>query len=310
MDRHTQIGAAAAEILRRLELTPAEVADRVARARDAAHWRALAPELAVGDDRAVSPLPVADDAMRETASQLRHDRYFRTPILIAPGVLAAMNRALDRVTAAGWPPVFVMVYDAFWRACRVPALARLLEAHFESDFVQIPHLWIHIVPAVGGAIGWMPHFDGLRQARVSVWLALTDATVDNGCIHIVPPEVLPEVFRTTNLDTTVVMSDVLRAMHGTRAMPVRAGAALGWEFDVFHWGGRAVNPLSERRAISMEFLSAAHAPEADEVPVIANRGALPSFEERLQVIALALQTYANREPLMRRFRPIADQLAR
>lgn len=309
MDRLTRLRDAAADIVQRLEMTPPEVADRLARARDTGYWRSLAPGLSIGGADAPPAFAVDEERLRAAASQLRHDRYFRTPPLLSADTLASLNRTVDAVMAAGWPAVFAMLYDEPWHCCRLPALARVLEGHFRSGFAQIPHLWVHIVPAVSGAVGWMPHFDGFRQARVSVWLALTDATVDNGCIHIVPPDTLPAVFRTTNIEATIVMSDILKAMQGTRAMPVAAGAALGWEFDVFHWGGRAVNPREARRAISMEFLSSAHPPESDETPLLDVSGPLPAFDERLRIVASALRTYAKREPVMRRFRALADQLA-
>lgn len=309
MDRLTRLSDAAADIIRGLEMTPGEVADRLALARDIEYWRRVTTGAAIGGGGAAPTFAVDEPGLRAAASQLRHDGYFRTPPLLSADTLALVNRAVESVMAAGWPAVFAMLYDELWRCCRLPAIARLLEGHFGSEFSQIPHLWVHIVPAVSGALGWMPHFDGFRQGRVSVWLALTDATVDNGCIHIVPPDALPAVFRTTDIDETVVMRDVLKAMQGTRAMPVAAGAALGWEFDVFHWGGRAVNPREPRRAISMEFLSSAHPPESDETRLLDVSGPLPSFGERLRIVAGALQIYAKREPVMRRFRALADQLA-
>ena len=52
-----------------------------------------------------------------------------------------------------------------------------------------------------------------------MWVALNEATVDNGCIHIIPPDSLPDSFRTTNFDSTVVMRDALRAMLKQGAPP-------------------------------------------------------------------------------------------
>ncbi|MCU1382695.1 MAG: protein involved in biosynthesis of mitomycin antibiotics/polyketide fumonisin [Acidobacteria bacterium] len=309
MDRLTRLSDAAAEIIQRLELAPDELADRLTRARDIGYWQHLVPDAAIGRGTPAAPLPIADDALSAAAADLRHDRYFRTPPLIGPLSLATINRAIDIVIAAGWPPVFAMVYDELWDCCRLPAIAQLLEGHLGAGYRQIPHLWVHIVPAVSGAMGWMPHFDGFRKARLSIWLALTDATADNGCIHLVPPDTLPDSFRTTDVDEPVLMRDVLKAMQGTRALPVPAGGALGWEFDVFHWGGRATNPRQARRAISMEFLAAAECAEADETPLLAVTAPLPDFATRLRIVASGLQTYAKREPGLRRFRALADRLA-
>jgi hypothetical protein len=309
MDRFTRLSDAAAGIIRNLELPPGDLAVRLMRARDIDYWRELVPGASIGDGAPSPPLAIDADALSAAADSLRGDRYFRTPPLLSAASLAAVNRAIDLVMAAGWPPVFAMVYDQLWDCCRLPALARLLEGHLGAGYRQIPHLWMHIVPAVSGAMGWMPHFDGFRDARVSVWLALTDATVDNGCIHLVPPDTLPDSFRTADPDDPVLMRDVLKAMQGTRAMPVEAGAALGWQFDVFHWGGRATTPRQSRRALSMEFLAATQAAEADETPLLDVRAPLPDFATRLSIVAFGLQTYEAREPGLRRFRALANRLA-
>lgn len=297
-----------ADILDKTEMTADELAERLERARDLAYWRTLSTDLSV-DGNEPAPASVATDTeLRTAVAQFRTDRYFQTPPLLAATTLGSLNRAIDVVTAAGWPAVFALVYDGLWHCARQPAIGHVLESHFGAGYSQIPHVWIHVVPPVSGAVGWMPHFDGFRQARVSVWVALTDATVDNGCIHIVPPDVLPPAFRTTDLETRLTMSDVLKAMHGTHALPVSAGAAVGWEFDVFHWGGRAVNPRGARRSMSMEFLAAGQAPEADETPLIGVEGPLPAFEERLRVVAIGLRAYAKREAASRRYRVLADRL--
>ena len=308
MDRHAQLRQAAEQLLGNTELSGAELAARLSRARDAEYWRQLAPELSLDGTTPLPALAADEAALQAVALQFQHDRYCKTAPLLPPASLAILNRSIDIVMAAGWPAVFALVYDPLWACFRLPVLAALLTSHLGPGFVQIPHLWVHVVPAVTGASGWMPHADGFRPARVSVWLALTDATVDNGCLHIVPPDALPEVFRTTNVDQTVTMAEAFRALQATRAMPIPAGAALAWEFDVFHWGGRAVDPREARRAISMEFLAAGHAPESDESPLLDATGPLPSFDTRLHIIAIALQAYAKREPVARRYLPLAAPL--
>ena len=106
----------------------------------------------------------------------------------------------------------------------------------------------------------------------------------------------------------VPMADVQRAMWATRALPADAGAVLGWDFDVFHWGGRAAAPDAERRSLSLELLAPGEAPRSDEVPLMDASGSPPSFEARLRVIAIALKSYADREASLRRFGALAPRL--
>ncbi len=310
MDRLTRIRNAASDLAVSVQMSAAEVDARLELARDAEYWRGLAPDLHIGQSPPPSELPVDAATIDATAQHFHRERYFQTPPLLGAAALGSLNRSIDIVVAAGWPAAFALVYDGLWHCARLQGIRHVLESRLSADYLQIPHTWIHIVPAVSSAAGWTPHFDGFSTARVSVWMALTDATVDNGCIHIVPPDALPPSFNTTDVDTTIVLSDALQAMHGTRALPVPAGAVLGWDFNVFHWGGRAVNPRSARRAISMEFLAVGHTPEADEVPLLDLGPTLPSFAKRLKVIAMALETYAKREPIALPFRALADRLTK
>lgn len=302
--------SALAEMLDGVELSRSEIDGLAARAHDGAYWTGLAPGLAIGGP-APSVTAAADPGgeARAAAERLGRDRYFSTAPILDGVALAELNRAIDTVRAAGWPPVFALVYDAFWTTVRHPAIAYIASARLGDGYRQIPHVWVHLVPARAGALGWMPHFDGLRARRLTVWIALTDATVDNGCIHLIPPDALPESFRTVDVDATVAMRDVQRAMHATRALQAAAGSLLGWDFDVFHWGGRAAAPQTERRSISLEFLAGEEPPLADETPLIGVVGPLPSFSTRLDVIARALTSYAAREASLRRFRALAPRLA-
>ena len=285
-----------------------ELTERVDQARSADYWRSISPTIQIGANTPFACLDVAQDAEEAAARLFEAEGYFETPPLVPPEVLAGLNQAIDDVIAAGWPSIFALVDDRFWQCGRLPAVRRLLLSRLGKGHQQIPHLWIHIVQAVDGAAGWMPHFDGFASARVSVWLALTEATTDNGCIYIVPSSMLPDAFRIKDTFVDLPMKDVLRAMHATRALPVQAGAALGWEFHVFHWGGRTVNPRTQRRALSMEFIAAGEPSQPDEEPLLDPDGPLPDLAYRLRAIGLALDTYSKREPLSQRFRPLGQRL--
>ena len=179
-------------------------------------------------------------------AQFREDGYFQTLPLLADQVVADLNRAVDGVAAEGWPPVFAWVFDAYWHFARLPRLARVLESQLGAGYRQIPHIWTHVVPAVEGSGGWPPHFDGFGGGRASIWVALTDATLENGCIHLVPPRLLPPAFRQAKVDGTLSTIDVVQALRSVRALPARAGSAWAGGFDVYHWGGSCVRSSNAR----------------------------------------------------------------
>ena len=303
-----EIRAAALALAANFELTSTERTDRLARAVDANYWRELTPAIQISAGGAFDQHPISQQEQDDIERHFTRERYFATPPLLVPPALARMNATIDAVCAAGWPPVFAMVSDDFWQCGRLDTIARVLRARLGPGYRQIPHYWVHIVRAVDGAAGWLPHFDGLMTGRVSVWLALLDATLDNGCIYVVPPNRLPESFRTRKSESVLPMTDVATAMQSTRPLPAAAGSALGWDFDVYHWGGRAVNPRGERRAISMEFISASEPPLRHELPLIEPDGPLPTLHRRLHAIGLGLDQYAKREPTAQRFLGLANDL--
>ena len=302
-----EIRAAALALAANFELTSTERAERLTLALDPAYWRGLSPAIQISPGDLFDSHRIPLHEQEEIERHFTRERYFATPPLIPPSVLSRMNATIDAVRAAGWPPVFAMVSDDFWHCGRLDTIARVLRARLGPGYRQVPHYWVHIVRAVDGAAGWLPHFDGLMNGRVSVWMALVDATIENGCIYLVPPNLLPESFRTLKLES-VPMIDVARAMHATRPLPAAAGSALGWDFDVFHWGGRAVNPRGERRAISMEFIAASEPPLGHELPLIDLDGSLPTLNQRLHAIGLGLDQYARREPTAQRYLGLARDL--
>ena len=300
--------AAALDLAAQFQLPPDEVETRVTRARDASYWRGLSNAIAIGDGAPLGALPIAPDDQAACDRFFQQERYFQSPPIVQPASLASMNAVIDAVVDAGWPAVWAVVSDQFWQCARLPAIAAIVRGRLGAGYAQASQVWIHVVPAVDRAGGWMPHFDGFRDARVTVWIALTDATPANGCMYLVPPSGLPAGMRTMDLGAQVAMTDVLATLHGARALPAPAGAAIGWDFDVLHWGGRASNPSSARRAISLVFVGGGRDAEADEAPLLPTDGGLPPFEARVRAAARAIKLYGEREPIARRFLPVARRL--
>jgi len=305
-DGRTRADAIASALLDHARLTDADAALRIANARDESYWRALVPGRAAG-----APAPSAVD-VRASCAQLRDEGYFETPPILGDDALARLNEIVTAVVAAGWPPVFAWVYDELWQCARLPEVELILTSALGAGYLHIPHLWVHEVPAVAGAAGWSPHFDGAGRARASVWIALSDATLENGCMHVVPRPALAASFAGDwQADPRgVPIADAVRALHAARALPVARGSALGWTFDVLHWGGpvaRGQHPA--RRSVSMEFIAAGEPPQPHETPLLDPRGACPAFAERVRLIARALGTYEHFEPRLARWRAVAAGLA-
>jgi hypothetical protein len=290
------------------------LAERLVLARDAGYWRRMGGlSISDGSGAHVELDPAATAATLDTrarAELYEREGYFRTPQIVSARALARLLATLSRLRDGGWPPVFAFVFDDFWLCARLSPLRPLLERLIGPCYQQIPHVWTHAVPGARGAAGWPPHIDGDRayDGRLTIWLALTDATLENGCMHIVTPAALSaDVAQRLLSGGEIPAAAVCTMLHGVRALPVSAGTALGWGFDRLHWGGHYVTGPA-RVSLSFEFLAESHAATDAERPLVDPGGALPTFEFRLRAIADGLVTYAKFDAAARRFAPLGRGL--
>ena len=306
----------AEQMLAERVIDTAAVADRVTRCLSADYWTSLVPGSSISlASAALAELPLPAG---EAASVCRHvgqHGFGALPVVLPPAALAPLNSIIDAVVAADWPPVFAFVFDALWSTARTAGVRAVLDGALGPGAHQVPHVWVHVVPAVAGARGWAPHKDGGLAARspsrLSIWIALTDASIDNGCMYVLPRS--HPAARALDGDwhaETIGVAQAVELLSGARALPAAAGAALVWDFDLLHWGGTRTGSGAARRSVSFEFIGAGAEPAADERPLIACGPAdpLPSFESRLRVIADGILQYSKHDASVYRFRPLAERL--
>jgi hypothetical protein len=295
-------------LLQNATLSDAEVQARLTQAFTADHWRSLAP-----DAHVCAEAPPATDGVsvdvNPALALIAEDGYFVLRRVVPEELLRRTNAAIDQLRSAGWPPLFAWVYDETWLCTRVPSVVAVVEGALGRNAVLTSQVFTHVVPAIGGSAGWGAHVDAPGGGRLTVWIALTEANLDNGCMHVVRRRQAPANCNDRVLGATDwAQPEVLSLLHGVRALPAAPGDAMGWASDVIHWGGRTVNPQSERRSLSFEFISADKIPTPNEVPVHAFSDPLPTLEERLSAIAGAILQYDRFEPLIARFKGLAQAI--
>lgn len=301
------------QLLKDARITGPQLEEFAARAIDVDYWRALVPQCHVGGAAPSLELAPVDDASIDDAVRSKQNAgYFRLAGVIAPDGVSRLNAAIDAVIAAGWPPAFVFIYDEAWESVRSPAMRRLLESVLGPGFRQICHVWAHVVTPVVGASGWSPHTDGHTDSnpagRISIWLGLTESTLDNGCMHVVPrtvlgsaPDLIPRFQTGKGMFTRGEVSSLLQGSHALMTSP---GDALGWGFDIIHWGGFVRRTGSQRRAMSFEFISAGQVVEKTD-GALTDMDALPAFDARLHAVATGVIAYRRFEPRVDRFADVA-----
>jgi len=154
--------------------------------------------------------------------------------------VAPLRDAVEILHSAGLPLVALYAFDATWAlgVAIAQAIGDALGAHYDlvSDF------WAFRIQP--GHDGWPPHrgasnlLDRERPELLNVWVALSDAAVNQACMHFVP---LDEDGAYRRGDLADVAPPV------SVASPVAAGTALFWNANVLHWGGACAMTASGPR---------------------------------------------------------------
>ena len=251
---------------------PAELSVKVV--RSGAYWRALAKGtgLHLAKDGAASrdpctPLPtVRCAALRK---QLIEDGFFTLnphELVTSPRDVSALCAGAERLNAHGWPATMLLMYDEAWSlARRVDALMRAVS----GCALAYDTLAWRVDPGEGQS-GFAPHRD--RQPAdvpcsfqsdgtpryATCWIALSEATVDNSCLYIVPrahdpgydagddhsPDALDPLLATLRSDA---------AVQAIRACPLPPGGCLVFSHRIMHWGSQGRPSAGAPPRVSISF---------------------------------------------------------
>ncbi len=304
-DTADELRAAALDLLRDARRSIEADLPTVEQVVDAGYWADLNPGLTLGGSELADEIEEhAIDAAEQAALEghLASRGYVRTGSHLSGAVLQRIAEAVERLRARNLPPAFVGLYDETWLLPRTPSLRRLVASQIGADYAQIPNVWCHYVAPVRKTSGWPPHCDGYgrddRGGRFTLHVPVTEATLENGCMYLVPRDLLPVGVAVGDADTRTVLQ-------AARALPARPGEVLGWSFDILHWGSAASGDGHEPRvSLSFEFIAAGATPVADETPLVP-MAALPSFESRLRFVALGVLRYAQFEPKLAAYHDLA-----
>lgn len=285
---------------------------RLHEATDIDYWRRLNPQLSIGSPRHPSIAEGRPWSPVELDSRVAHMAragYLQAAPFGDPDVIAALHLGVERIREAGWPPVFLFVYDQVWDLARTPSVQALLRAVLGPGYREDTLVWCFHVAPKAGASGWAPHFDGPEKSnRMTVWFPLTDATLDNGCMYVVPDGALPASIPNGGGEVSVNWSDLSATLRSARALPCDAGGLLSWRFHILHWSSVAVDSAVPRISVAMEFLGADVTPERLEQPLIDPAVRPADFATRLHAVGKSLRFYIRCEPWLAPFTNVAQRL--
>lgn len=246
--------------------------------------------LTIGEPRAWALARPAPDAAA-LAAALGGDGYLELPGLIPPALVAAGRAAVELIVARGVPAVCAFAFDPFWQL--VPLLASIATEALGGPVDILDSFWAWHV-AGGGARGWPPHrdrpsrafTDDDRLASITLWVALTDATLRNGCIHVAPA-CWDYEYRNPGA------RDHLASIQHIRALPAAAGTVLGWTHALLHWGTAAAAGEPPRISVAFEFVRAGVESTDDAFPV----DLFPGLADRCAIIGHQIAKYQHMHAL-------------
>ena len=282
-----------------LIMDAAEVKARLEKALSPGYWESLAPLANVCRSRAQDKLsPVGHEIeIRSALDAMKGEGWFRLEGFFPRQQVRNMAECVIALERAGWLPTYILVFDEFWNLIRGQAFAQLLAKMIGFQYVEKVAAWVHLIEATGIARGWTPHIDARVEEGpvlhadgtprlLSVWIALSDATVDNGCMYLIPADrIAPDEYMTHSS---------WQVLQSVQAVPLNAGGIAAWRQDLLHWGSfSSVRARGPRISIALEFQSATE--NGNQMYPLIDGGYIPStLEERLYFISRQVLSYFGR----------------
>lgn len=234
--------------------------------------------------------------------------------------MQAIAQTMSNLVAAGWPSVFIFLYDQPWKMClrlfdlMAPILndeEATLEASLYAWALERQPKDTLIKEKVGGNFG-SPHRDITYKNChatdgspdiLSLWIPLVDVSADNGCMMVVPRECDPQFALDKLPKDQDPFSHRFQYASIKALAPITGGTTLVWHPNLIHWGSACsfFSELPPRKSIAMAFrVCDARRPSTDKeierygrVPFSRQelqRGG-PGFQARLRMIVKSLILY-------------------
>ena len=284
------------------------VADRVEEIGRPDYWKAHFPDLSLGTRLAQTNLPQIEpdtetvDLWRE---RMREEAYFQDGGDTLARLVPKLAEAVETCKRLDIPPAFIFLFDETWECFY--SLHPMLKAFLGENYKILPDFWTWRLDPKNADAGWRPHRDKGRNAlnansdpvSLTVWVPLTEATPQNGCMYMLPANRDP-VYGTAQ--EAMWQVDIARI----RALPAKPGEFLCWNQAVLHWGGESSRfAKTPRMSMALEFQSGERAPFNN--PLIEPFANL-NFDTRLRLVGKQILQYKHMYPLAARFETLALRL--
>ena len=127
-----------------------------------------------------------------------------------------------------------------------------------------------------------------KPKSLTIWIPLTDATTENGCMYV-----LPANHDKNYLDGAINKETI--DLQNIAALPAGAGSPIIWNQAIMHWGARSL-PRGKAPRISVAFEVQSTKVDPFNQPLIPPLS-IPDFETRLKLVCKQILQYKHMYPL-------------
>tara|TARA_B110000971_G_scaffold179086_1_gene185265 strand:+ start:3440 stop:4351 length:912 start_codon:yes stop_codon:yes gene_type:complete len=242
------------------------------------------------------PFDIESDRVKLYKARLINEGFIQMPQLPWDNWFIDLKEAIELFERLSIPLPFIFVYCEPWLL--VSKLNIVIKKLFGESYYLLPDFWVWHVDPNKEAAGWMPHRDKGPNAlfqngapkSLTIWIPITDATIENGCMYVLPanrdPSYVSGGFDKEKLD-----------MQNIVALPASAGSPLIWNQGVLHWGSRSLHRNSPPR-MSVAFEVQIANVDPFNQPLIKPLE-IPNFEDRLKLICKQVLQYSHMYPLQK-----------
>ena len=179
-----------------------------------------------------------------------------------PGFVGKGRTAAERELAVRKYFQFGQADAFFWNSVRNPRIVAILTDLIGSGAKMLQSMALVKPPEIGSPKDWhqdVPYFPITPvDACIGVWIATDDATLENGCLQVVPGSHRAGPVKHVNGPTGWKLPDdqVATFQSQVRPIPVPAGSGLVFSACLFHFSDHN-RSAKRRRALQYHYVSAA-----------------------------------------------------
>lgn len=271
-------------------------------------WRKNFPKLHISDrlkEWNQAGLQMSDETRNLYFARMLEEGYFQDQSESCDRIAPLLAEAVTICKRLDIPPAFLFLFDEPWEMFY--SLHPMISSFLGPNYKVLPDFWTWHVDPQAGEAGWRPHRDKGRAAlapngvptSLTIWIPLTEATPQNGCMYILPANRDP-VYNTPNEKTWQV------DMAAIRALPGKPGDFFCWNQAVLHWGSMTSRfAKGPRMSMALEF-------QRSDIPAWNSPLIEPftnhTFEDRLKLVGKQILQYKHMYPLAPRFQLLAEKL--